>query len=479
MRLNFHYRLLLLLSISTILITGCTFFESPKRPLVIISTNDIHSEIDLFPQLATAIIECRDTADLILVDAGDRWTGNIFVDQVDHYAPIYELFNHLHYDLAIYGNHEFDKGQAYLAQSNKQAQFPILGANIISDTSTFPQPPAYEIIKKDGIKIGFVGVVGNYSNNNHPAGKDENFVGIRFADPQVTASQYSYLKDSECDILILIAHMGKGYDEQFASSTLSDGYDMVIGSHSHSIVNEVINNIQVSQTGSNLYSFGATTIKMDEDNKPQITYRNIELAGYAPEPKTQRYVDGYYDNPELTSPIGQAAENFDKVALKNLFTSTLKETTKADIGLYHSGGVRLNSLPKGDISVSTVLNCEPFGAYICTMMMTPEELRELIMSKFNDKVNIKEAHYLDLNATVPYTIVTDSDSGDAVDVLFEGLVEGRRYKVATGDYIYENYMGLEYTDGYKSDIVLSSVLIDYIESAGEIHPNCTPLQMIK
>ena len=52
-----------------------------ERTLVLLSTNDMHAKIQNFPRLAAAVEACRDTAQLVvLVDAGDRWTGNAYVD---------------------------------------------------------------------------------------------------------------------------------------------------------------------------------------------------------------------------------------------------------------------------------------------------------------------------------------------------------------------------------------------------------------
>ena len=51
-----------------------------ERTLVLLSTNDMHAKIRNFPRLAAAVEACRDTAQLVvLVDAGDRWTGNAYV----------------------------------------------------------------------------------------------------------------------------------------------------------------------------------------------------------------------------------------------------------------------------------------------------------------------------------------------------------------------------------------------------------------
>ncbi|MBQ2727938.1 MAG: bifunctional metallophosphatase/5'-nucleotidase, partial [Alistipes sp.] len=56
---------------------------APEQTLVILSTNDMHGKIQRMPELATAIRQCRDTTErVVLVDAGDRWTGNAYVDKV-------------------------------------------------------------------------------------------------------------------------------------------------------------------------------------------------------------------------------------------------------------------------------------------------------------------------------------------------------------------------------------------------------------
>ena len=78
---------------------------SPRtETVVILSTNDIHSHIEKFPQLAEAVKECRDTArNVILVDAGDRWTGNVYSDRAaEPRKPIIDLMNKLRYDVATY-----------------------------------------------------------------------------------------------------------------------------------------------------------------------------------------------------------------------------------------------------------------------------------------------------------------------------------------------------------------------------------------
>ncbi len=449
--------------------------NNSEQTFVILSTNDMHSQIDKFPALATAIEACRDTVDVVLVDAGDRCTGNAFVDLVDLYAPIYELMNHLEYDVAVYGNHEFDKGLANLAQVDLQVTYPILGANIESNTPLFPQPIGHHIIEVGGKKIAFVGVVSNY-DNGHPSGKDECYEGLVFENPHVAASEYAHLSEN-CDMLIMLSHCGLERDEEFAASEYAEGYDMVVSSHSHDMANNWVGDILVTQTGSRLKNIGATTVTIDKEGKVKLSHRNIPLSTYEPDAKVAAMVEEYYRNPELNATIGQAAADFDDVALRNMFAETIRARTNSNIGIYHAGGVRIEELKAGDVSLATVLNAEPFGSTIAIVKMTQEQIKALIMSKFNDKQNISEAHYIDLVTTVPYEIITDQ-SGDAVDIIFPTLSSSRVYNVAMGDYIFKSYRGLEYSDAKLTDILITDVLEQFITKSKSITPDRENYQSI-
>lgn len=156
-----------------------------ERTVVLLSTNDIHARIERFPQLAAAVEACRDTARIVfLVDAGDRWTGNAYVDMAEGRRPILELMNRLGYDAATVGNHEFDPGQGVLGDMLRFAEFPVVCANLLSDTTAVPQPEPCVVVKKHGVKVGFVGVVTNYEGDGHPAGQEAVFRGLSFPDPQ-------------------------------------------------------------------------------------------------------------------------------------------------------------------------------------------------------------------------------------------------------------------------------------------------------
>lgn len=406
-----------------------------ERTVVILSTNDIHANIDNFARLASAVGECRDTVETVLVDAGDRWTGNVFVDLAEGRRPILDLMNSLGYDAATLGNHEFDCGAEFLSEACAYAEFPIVCANVRrSDGSAFAGvEPSATIETGNGIKMRFVGVVTNY-DNGHPDGNNEIFKGLEFPDPMESARAEGSKHGAQA--LVLLSHMGDTKDVEFAGQC--DKYDLIIGGHSHAVVDTLVGRTVIGQTGKKLKNVGATTLRFKGRKLLSVDYRNIPLAGYEEDSLFAARVARIESNPELRKGVGELGTTLDKVGLANMQTFLVANAMHAQIGFYHYGGIRLSELAAGKVSMATLFDLEPFFSQIYTMTMTPAQMREMIMVKYNDTGNTKEAHRIDLFSTTPYTIVTDADDM-AVDVRFPKLREGVKYKVAMADYIAKKY----------------------------------------
>ena len=154
-----------------------------------------------------------------------------------------------------------------------------------------------------------------------------------------------------------------------------------------------------------------------------------------------------------------------------------REAGKADVGIYHIGGVRLDSIPAGGVSAAKVYGLEPFGTLVARMEMTPAQMRRMIVSKYNDPVNAKEAHRIDLISTTPYVIVTDA-ADNALDVQFPKLREGRKYKVAVSDYIYRNYKDMEYTGGEITVEKVADILLEELRDDSPLKIDNTPRQRV-
>lgn len=440
-----------LLGVVLTTLMGCT---TPSREVVILSTNDIHAQIDRFAELATAVERCRDTAEVILVDAGDRWTGNAYVDLAEDRRPILTLMNYLGYDLATIGNHEFDVGQPQLERAVGLLEFPVICANINhSPEAALKEFEPTRTIRRGGITITFAGVVTNYGPNGHPDGHDAIFEGLTFSDAVQTAAALApKLKD--CDVRVALTHVGLDRDREIAAATSE--YDLIIGGHSHDKANERVNGTLITQTGKNLQAVGATTIRMGKAG-PELEFRLIPLEGYEPDPTVAAKIAELKENPALQRSVGELTQTASRTQLALLFAESIRTAAEAEIGIYHYGGVRLDSLSAGPVPLVDIYTLEPFSSKISTIEMTPAQLRKLIVAKFNDTVKPSESHCIDLFSTTPYRIITEK--GEAVTVEFPALDEERSYRIALGDYIFKTYKEIQGESGTTLDLQVTDAIL--------------------
>lgn len=438
-----------------------------ERTLVLLSTNDMHAKIQRFPHLAAAVAACRDTVTTLLLDAGDRWTGNAYVDLAQTPGmPVIALMNRLGYDAATLGNHEFDHGQAFLGRMLDSMSFEVVCANVVSDTCTFPQLPPSVVIERDGIRIGIVGAVTNYEGPGHPAGNASCFEGLSFPDPQAKASECAAALRPDVDVLVLLSHMGDDRDAELLARETR--FDVILGGHTHEEVDTLVNGTLLTQTGKDLQCVGVTTIRLRGRKIAGIDYRLVPLGGYAPDPEYQAEVDRCYADERLNRPVGSFASAADKAGLANWMASAAAAEAGAEVGFYHIGGVRLDSIPAGGIGTARIYDLEPFGTQIAVMRMTPRQMERMIVAKYNEPT--REGHRLDLVSTTPYEIlVNEADS--AVGVRFPQLRGGRSYRVAVSDYVYKNYQGLEYADGSISGVKVADVLLRQLGEESPLKPD--------
>ena len=455
---------------------GVLFYRTCLRhsEFVIISTNDMHASLDNVARLATAVEECRDTVFTIVVDAGDRWTGNAYVDLAEGRLPMIQLMNAVGYDVATLGNHDFDPGQQVLDNAVDKAKFAVVCANMESEGEWLDNvEESAQIVTPEGVKVDFVGVVTSYSNG-HPDGNDSNFEGLKFEDPQIVAEREG--DDSDGDVKVLLSHMG--HDRDLALAERYSGYDVIIGGHTHKLLDTVVNGTVVGQTQRKLKYVGVTRVKMRGSRVVSIEYENIPLKNYAKNEAVEKMIAEIEANPALREVVGSMAHSTNHVGLCNLQTKIIKEATGADIGIYHRGGVRIiEGLPEGDVTVKTLFDNEPFFSQVHLCEMTLAQLRKLIVEKYNDTVNAKESHCIDLYATTPYHIITD-ENDMAYDVRFPRLKEGEKYKVAVADYVARNYKHFECESEVRLPILVYDLDKAYFEKNSPVHISNKPLQSV-
>ena len=149
------------------------------------------------------------------------------------------------------------------------------------------------------------------------------------------------------------------------------------------LADTVVRNTVIGQTRKSLIAVGATKITMRGLDIRSIEYENIMLDGYEADDDFQEMVDEIMADPHLHEKVGYNAVPLDRVGLADMQTSIIARATGSDVGFYHYGGIRLTELAADSISRAQLFDLEPFFSTVTTMKMTPEQMRHMIITKYN------------------------------------------------------------------------------------------------
>ncbi len=259
----YQYRLLFLYLIVGLFLSSCgtvsetistTKPDADKETIVFLHTNDHHFDINYLEELTAKISEIRSQYDQVyLFDAGDifvrhphRWVEN-GLPAADHdwYLErallIVHTMNALQYDAMTLGNHEFDYVSDHTLTALETADFPLLSANVKVSTDQLPTPLSHLFFQTaSDHRIAVLGL-------SVTSGSKE---GIQQGDIFETAKDYMYLRD-EADIFIALTHIGLANDIRLSEEFPQ--IDVVIGGHSHHLIEEavLVNGVLVAQAGGN------------------------------------------------------------------------------------------------------------------------------------------------------------------------------------------------------------------------------------
>lgn len=277
----------LILLVTLLYIPFLLLFSQQNNKLVILHTNDTHSQLEPtapdavrnpdmggYARRLGVINQVREQEpNVLLVDAGDFSQGtpyyNFFKGRVE-----VQGINRMAYDAVTLGNHEFDNGMDTLAAILKLADFPIVSSNYdVRESVIADYVKPYLVLEKGGIRIGIFGLGAELKG----LVMEEQYKGIKYLDPVKTAKKYERLlkKHEKCDVIVCLSHLGSDSTttkiNDFQVAKLSEYVDVFIGGHSHTLLENVkINNakgkpVVIAQMGKSGLFLGRVDLHLTKD----------------------------------------------------------------------------------------------------------------------------------------------------------------------------------------------------------------------
>ena len=459
--------------------------------VTILHTNDTHSHLLPFSYPKTTIVEDKRITlpayknigsiarratiikrmkaahePVIVMDAGDLIDGSPFSIEFAGEAD-FAAANAAGYEVVVTGNHEYSNNIPNFLKRVKEAQFPLLGANVFrkSDGSPFLTP--YMILNEDGLRIAILGLV---TPNTYTAVKEGN---LEIRDPIEAAKEWVPKLRQEADVVICLTHIGYDVDTKLAEQV--PGIDAIIGGHSHTRLEHPV--LVKHAPDSDPFSIDGTVIAQDfqwggDLGEVDLTFRKgdsgwalmsydgrlIPITPDIPEDAYVRDVVEKYHKKiaaKYDTVIGQASADFIGEAPINMVSDAMREAYGTDFAMQNYGGVRTD-LVEGPITAGDIAMLFPFGNAPLTFQVTGAQLKAILLKSTPAVSGVK------------YRI--QGDKLVSVEIGGQPIDDAKVYKGVTHSFFASYAFGpdIKTTDTKQS---ARDLIVNYIKSKKTISPD--------
>jgi 5'-nucleotidase len=369
----------------------------------------------------------------IVLHAGDAFQGTFYFNVYEGLADV-AFLNALPLDAMTIGNHEFDKGPTALGAFARNAQFPLVSANLDVDSEPALKGLIHPstIITRSGERIGVVGAVTPMLPNLSSPGPNVHMLDLN----KSIQAEVDMLTRAGVNKIVLLTHVGYAEERQLAR-TLHD-VDVIVGGHSHTLLGTttapgwpeslgpyptVIDNPDhgktlVVQSWEGEKVLGRLQVTFDSKGrvKKWSTSQPIAVDESVPEDPAMKALVAAFQKPiaqQRDRKIAVAAEAIPQGAAMGglIADSMVAATAKQNVvaALMNSGGVRA-ALEPGDITYGMAISIQPFNDTLVVMDVTGEQLKQSL----EDFLETERSQAVWVSADTTYTLDPGKPAGSRV-----------------------------------------------------------------
>ncbi|HXT37506.1 MAG TPA: 5'-nucleotidase C-terminal domain-containing protein [Chloroflexota bacterium] len=290
-------------------------------------------------------------------------------------------FNRLGVTAATFGNHEFDRGDAPLAQRIDSSHFPWLSSNVIVTASGKPFPGAVstKLVTAHGVKVGLLGLL---TQDTYALSKPGPELTIQ---PVISAARTAVnsLLAQGATVIVAVTHQDMSAD--IALATALPRIDLIVGGHDHLRWEATVGHTLITKSESDAHYLGVATVNVGANGRVTSMLEQdltIDPTVTTPDPAMAKLVKGYESqlSKNLNVVIGRTTVPLDareitirqkESALGDYIADAMRAATGTDIAITNSGGIRTDAItPAGPITRKTILSFLPFGDLLVTEKVT-------------------------------------------------------------------------------------------------------------
>ncbi len=327
--------------------------DGERRVLRLMHFNDLHNHITemhatrgdthRLSQMVQKVNAVRAAAAedevVFFVSGGDDHTGSVF-DELLGWAPEefvadagYRAASAAGVDIAVLGNHEFDRGAEMLRIGiEADAAFPVLTANVHGSQHLARDRDyvAAAVLEAKGLRVGFIGLTTQIDTRT---GQPDD-PGMQVASPIAAVSNIVPALAEICDVVVILSHCGYGsgqhrtgkagaarligegdFDIAEAAGRLTEKPVVLIGGHSHTALNaegidpdNVMEGVLMTQADANGRYLGEVAMSIRANGGRQGWFTHVGLHPVKPRDNRIAADDPRAANLETDADFDQAFE---------------------------------------------------------------------------------------------------------------------------------------------------------------------------
>ena len=300
-------------------------------------------------------------------------------------------------------------------------------------------------------------------HDNIPGAHPDNLKKVSFKPAHDVLPEYQYLRNQN-DVVILLSHCGLEDDMELAQA--NPWLDAIIGGHTHTLIEHPseTNGVLVTQSGSHLKNATLVKIKVKDHKVVEKEAIVLDVNKVRKEkPEIRQLVNEFNDAPTLNEAIAVAKTKFENPEeLGCMLTDALREVSGADFAFQNTGGIRVNYLKKGPITVKDVYSIDPFNNEVVVFQMTGEQVKKFILNSYR-----KNGGHPSYVSGMKYTV---NDDGRSVLINMDGANFSTRniYKVAMNSYMASTVNIESIDDGRSMFMTSEEMVIVFLKNHKEV-----------
>lgn len=353
--------------------------------------NDLHSHFEHWYRIeqfinSRKLLHHEVNEEVIVTDIGDH---------VDRFHPYTEaslgkgnitLLNDLGCQYATIGNNEgitfsYDE----LNQLYDEAKFSVVVSNLYKENGERPEwAVPYQIhTTKRGNKIAIIGATAFFQTFYE-------LLNWKVTDPFEEIKKAVDEVKKQCDVIVLLSHLGIELDEQIASQI--PGIDIIMGAHTHHILHEgkLVHNTLLCGAGMAGRFVGHIEVTFNRDGtlfKAETELHDMNKQD--PIEGERAFIAELHEKGKalLSKEVCRLEEAlpsdwFDESPLGQLLCDTLLDWCQADCAFLNAG-LLLDGLEKGSVTLYDLHRICPHPINPCVVELSGRELKEVIVQSLD------------------------------------------------------------------------------------------------